>query len=101
MSQLGQSAASGISNSAIQSGAQIGNTQQALGQAQASGVVGSANAVTGGLNSATGGIATAALLSKIGGGGTNSGSLSSYLTNQGVGTGVSNGGYNYIDAAAG
>lgn len=100
LSQLGQSAATGISNAALNAGGQIGNSIQAGGQAQASGIVGSANAISGGLTGATGGIATAALLSKIGGGGNNSGSLSSYLTNQGIGTGVSNGGYNYIDAAA-
>jgi hypothetical protein len=75
LSQLGQSAASGISNSAIQSGAQIGNSIQAGGQATASGIVGSANAISGGLTGATGGVTTAALLSKLGG---NSGSLSSY-----------------------
>lgn len=100
LSQLGQSAATGISNAALNAGGQIGNSIQAGGQAQASGIVGSANAISGGLSGATGGIATAALLSKLGGGGNSSGSLSSYLTNQGIGTGVSNGGFNYIDAAA-
>jgi hypothetical protein len=80
LSQLGQSAASGISNSAIQSGAQIGNSIQAGGQATASGIVGSANAISGGLTGATGGVASAALLSKLGGG--SSGSLSSYTPQQ-------------------
>jgi hypothetical protein len=100
LSQLGQSAATGISNAALNAGSQIGNSIQAGGQATASGIVGSANAISGGLTSATGGIAQAALLSKLGSGGGGSTSLSSYLTNQGIGTGVSNGGFNYIDAAA-
>jgi hypothetical protein len=79
LSQLGQSAASGISNAAVSSGQTIGNTQQALGQSLASGTVGAANATTGGLNSAVGGVQTAAILSKLGG---NSGSLSSYTPQQ-------------------
>lgn len=101
LSQLGQSAATGVSNAALTAGGQIGNSIQAGGQATASGIVGSANAISGGLTGATGGIAQAALLSRLGGSsGGGSTSLSSYLTNQGVGTGVSNGGFNYIDAAA-
>lgn len=103
LSQLGQSAASGVSNAAVTSGANIGNTQQAIGQSLASGTVGSANALSGGLSSATGGIATAALLSKFGG--NSGGSLSSYaptINNGGLAgsSGVSNGGYNFLDAAA-
>lgn len=103
LSQLGQSAATGISNSATNAGAQIGNSEQAAGQALASGTVGSANAITGGLTSATGGIATAALLSKLGG--ANGSSLSSYVPSQtainsGSAAGISNGGYNFLDAAA-
>lgn len=99
LSQLGQSAATGISNAAINAGGQIGNSIQAGGQATASGIVGSANAISGGLTSATGGIAQAALLSKLGGGG--GGSLSSYAANNGFSNAVSNGGFNYLDAAAG
>ena len=99
LSQLGQSAAAGVSNAATTAGGQIGNTQQALGQSLAAGTVGSANAISGGLTSATGGIATAALLSKLGGGNTTT-SLSSYLANNGLSNAVSNGGYNYLDAAA-
>jgi hypothetical protein len=82
LSQLGQSAATGISNAATTTGGQIGNTLtnagaqvgnsiQAGGQATASGIVGSANALSGGLSGVTGGVTTAALLSKLG-------SLSSY-----------------------
>lgn len=100
LSQLGQSAAAGISNSAINAGGQIGNSIQAGGQALASGTVGSANAISGGLTGATGGIASAALLSKLGGGNNNGGSLSSYAANNGLSNGVSNGGFNYLDAAA-
>jgi hypothetical protein len=99
LSQLGQSAAAGISNSAITAGANIGNSEMAQGQATASGTVGSANAISGGLNSAVGGVQTAAILSKLGGG--SSGSLSSYAANNGLSNAVSNGGYNYLDAAAG
>lgn len=98
LSQLGQSAASGISTSASNFGNSIGNTQQALGQSLASGTVGSANAISGGLSSATGSISTAALLSAIKGG--SGGSLSSYAANNGLSNGVSNGSFNYIDAAA-
>jgi hypothetical protein len=79
LSQLGQSAATGISNAALTTGQNVGNSIQAGGQATASGIVGSANAISGGLSSATGGIAQAALLSKLGGSG---GSLSSYTPQQ-------------------
>lgn len=51
LSQLGQSAASGAAGSAANFSGQIGNTTQAVGQAQAGGIVGSANALTGGVNS--------------------------------------------------
>jgi hypothetical protein len=82
LSQLGQSAAAGLSNAAVTSGANIGNTQQALGQSLASGTVGSANAITGGLNGATSSLSSAALLSaiapKLGLGSNNGQSLSSY-----------------------
>jgi hypothetical protein len=83
-----------------QTGSSVANSQLAAGQAAASGIVGSANAITGGINS---GIYS----------GLNSGLLAYGLQQQqyGVGTagqinagnvmGVANGGYNYIDAAAG
>jgi hypothetical protein len=76
LSQLGQSAATGVSNAALTTGQNVGNTIQAGGQATASGIVGSANAISGGLNGVTGGVTTAALLGKLGG--SNNGSLSSY-----------------------
>jgi hypothetical protein len=81
LAQIGQNAASGISNAALTAGGQIGNSIQAGGQAQASGIVGSANAISGGLTGATGGVTTAALLSKLGGG-SNGQSLSSYGPSQ-------------------
>jgi hypothetical protein len=81
LSQLGQSAASGISNAALTTGQNVGNSLEAAGQATASGTVGSANAIAGGLNGVTGSLSTAALLSnpavqRLAGG--NNGSLSSY-----------------------
>lgn len=58
LSQMGANAASGLGNlaagqatNATTAAAGIGNTTQAVGQAQASGIVGGANAVTGSLNS--------------------------------------------------
>lgn len=65
MSQAGQSAATGISNVAGMKGnlatgaananntgaANVGNSMQAVGQAQASGIVGGTNAITGSVNS--------------------------------------------------
>lgn len=51
LSQLGGSAASASAGNAANFSGQIGNTTQAVGQAQASGVVGQTNALTGGINS--------------------------------------------------
>jgi hypothetical protein len=102
LSQLGQSAASGISSSAVQSGANIGNSQQAAGQALASGTVGSANAISGGLTGATSSLSSAALLSAIGpklGLNNSTSSLSSYQPNN-YNNPVSDGSFNYIDQAA-
>jgi hypothetical protein len=79
LSQLGQSAATGVSNAAITTGQNVGNSQMAQGQATASGIVGSANALSGGLMGAAGGVSTAALLSKYN---PNGGSLSSYSPSQ-------------------
>jgi hypothetical protein len=47
LSQLGANAASALAGSNVQSSGQIGNTQQAIGQAQAAGIVGGTNALTG------------------------------------------------------
>jgi hypothetical protein len=103
LAQIGQSAASGISNSALTAGGQIGNSLQAGGQAAASGIVGSANALSGGLNGAASSLGQAALLSKIGGMGSSPSVYGSGLQgqiNSGAVPGISNGGYNFIDAAA-
>jgi hypothetical protein len=87
LAQIGQSAASGVSNAAVTSGANIGNSIQAGGQATASGIVGSANAIAGGLQGTAGSLSTATLLSnplvqqKLLGNG-NNGSLSSYTPSQ-------------------
>lgn len=58
LSQMGANAASGLgnlatgqANNATSAAAGIGNTTQAVGQAQASGIVGGTNAITGSLNS--------------------------------------------------
>jgi hypothetical protein len=64
LSQLGQASAAGsAANGATMSG-QIGNTTQAVGQAQASGIVGGANAITGGLNTGTSNALLAGYLGK-------------------------------------
>lgn len=98
LAQIGQSAASGVSNAAITTGANAGNSIQAAGQATASGIVGGANALSGGLTGASSAIGTSLLASKLGIG--NNSSLSSYAANNGLSNSVSNGGFNYLDAAA-
>jgi hypothetical protein len=47
LSQVGQNAASSLAGNATSSAGQIGNTQMALGQAQAGGIVGGVNALSG------------------------------------------------------
>lgn len=51
LSQLGGSAAASAANSGNASANQIGNTMGAIGQSQASGIIGGANAITGSINS--------------------------------------------------
>lgn len=51
LSQLGNNAAAAAGNSGANFSNQIGNTMGAMGQSQASGIVGGANAITGGINS--------------------------------------------------
>jgi len=60
LSQIGQNATStnanlvtGNASNNTTSAGQIGNTTQAVGQAQASGIVGASNAITGGIGSGT------------------------------------------------
>lgn len=67
----GQNAALGIASPIVQSGANIAGSLGALGQAQASGTVGSANAITGGLSSLSGSASNYALLSALSGQGSN------------------------------
>ena len=86
LSQLGQSAASGISNAALTTGQNVGNSIQAAGQATASGTVASASAISGGLNGVAGSLSSAALLSNPAvqrlAGVNNTSSLSSYGPSQ-------------------
>lgn len=49
---LGQTANQATGNAAVQTGANVGNSQMAAGAAQAAGIVGGANAMAGGLNNA-------------------------------------------------
>ena len=70
LSQMGQNAAAGLGNlatgqatNATNAAGQIGNTTQAVGQAQASGIVGGTNAITGSINS---GISNSLLASYLG-----------------------------------
>lgn len=51
LSAQGQASAAGSATAGTAAAGQIGNTTQAVGQAQASGIVGGANAITGGVNS--------------------------------------------------
>lgn len=53
LSQLGQASAAGSAANGTAAAGQVGNSMQAVGQAQASGIVGGANAITGGINSGT------------------------------------------------
>lgn len=83
LSNLGQSAASGVSNTALNAGNSQANSLQAVGQAQAAGTVGSASALAGGLSSLGSGVTTSLLASKLGLGG--GGNLSSAYNQVGVG----------------
>jgi hypothetical protein len=65
LSQIGQSAASGISNAALTTGQNVGNSIQAGGQAQASGIVGPSNAISGGLTGAASSLSSATLLANL------------------------------------
>lgn len=93
LSQLGQASAAGSAQSGTTAAGQIGNTTQAIGQAQASGIVGGANAITGSLGS---GVQNSLLANYLG----KSPSAYSSSANAGTSNGVSNGGFNYLDARA-
>ena len=101
LSGLGENAGAVVGNQGVATGANVANAQLAAGQAAASGIVGSANAINTGIG---GGIYS----------GLNSGLLAYQLANAspygaglpgqinaGTQPGVSNGGYNFLDAQAG
>lgn len=56
LANIGQSAAAGVSNTALTGGAQQGNTLQGIGTAQAAGTVGAGNAISGGITGGLSGI---------------------------------------------
>jgi hypothetical protein len=77
LSQIGSGAASSLTGANTTLGGTIGNTIQGLGQAQASGIVGSANAINGAIG---GGVNNSLLAYKLfgGGGGTGTNTTSAY-----------------------
>lgn len=64
LSQLGQASAAGAAANGTAAAGQVGNSMQAVGQAQASGMIGGANAITGGINSGTSNALLAGYLGK-------------------------------------
>lgn len=72
LATLGNNAATTSSNVAMQGANTMGNTIQGIGQAQASGVVGSSNALTGALSGVAGSAQNSALLYSLLGGGNKS-----------------------------
>jgi hypothetical protein len=99
---LGAGAAGSVAGAAGATGGQVGQTMTNLGNAQASGVLGSANALssgaTGVANAASGGVnsfTNLSLLKSL----LNNGQYGNAV-NAGTQPGVSNGGFNYIDSAA-
>lgn len=102
LTNTGASSAQSLLGGAVQSGNAQSNTIQ-------SGVLGSANALAGGLQGATGAGANALLINKLFGGGAGAtsygpggiyGSGDAGRINAGLQPGVSNGGYNFLDAMA-
>ena len=89
--------ATGQANSNNTASSNIGNTMQGIGQAQASGIVGGTNAVTGAVNS---GVSNSLLASYLGKSPSAYGTGQQGLINSGAQPGVSNGGFNYLDAQA-
>jgi hypothetical protein len=71
LSNLGQSAAAGVSNTALSGANSQGNTQQAIGESLASGAVGSASAINSGLSGIGSNLLSSQLINKLGIGGTN------------------------------
>lgn len=90
--------ATGAANSNNAAGTSIGNTTQAIGQAQASGIVGGTNAITGGINN---GVSNSLLWNAIQRQNPSAyGSGNAGAINSGAQPGVSNGGFNFLDAQA-
>lgn len=67
----GQTAAQSINQTGTNAAANVGNLMSQIGNAQASGIIGSANAISGGLSTGVNGLTQALLLSQLGGGGYN------------------------------
>ena len=91
---LGENAAAMVGNQGVQTGANVGASQLAAGQAQASGIIGTNNAIQGGLQSS---LLSYALQNQNG----QYGAGAQGAINSGQTMGVSNGGYNYLDNQAG
>lgn len=96
----GANAAGNLAGGAISSGNGQAGTIGNIGNALASGTLGTANALGGGLTSAAGAGTNALLYSKLFGGGGGNGIYDS-PANAGTSNAISNGGFNYLDAAAG
>lgn len=97
---LGANAAGSLAGGAINSGNAQAGTLTNTGNALASGTLGSANAVMGGINGVANAGTNALLYNKLFGGGGGNGIYDS-PANAGTSMAVSNGGYNFLDAAAG
>jgi hypothetical protein len=100
LSNMGANAASGLgnlatgqANNATNAATGIGNTTMGMGQAQASGIVGGTNAITGAVNGGISNSLMANYIAKMNPSGYSS------AANAGTSNAVSNGGFNYLDAA--
>jgi hypothetical protein len=90
---LGENAAAGVGNAAIQTGQNVGNAYQAAGQAQAAGQVGTANALQQGLYGLSNSYLTSKLFGSGAGGTPAAGSASPPSVNVGSGGFFGDGGY--------
>lgn len=90
-----------LSGGATNFSGQASNTLGNIGNAQASGALGGANALAGGLTGAASGATNALLLSKLLGSSNSGGGIYGNAINAGTASGVSNGGFNVLDAQAG
>lgn len=75
LGNLGQQASNNVTNNDLSTGQIVGQDYQNAGAANASGIVGSANAWGGAVNGIGSNLSNLALLSQLGGGGTNMGQL--------------------------